>query len=888
MDNNEITPEGAIAPPAVTAKYDDEKNLAHEYDEKDLHPGEYTHTLLSEVVQDESAIAGLELTGANDLEQLEARLDTMSLERTAKIVKQLLLMHTNDQNFPGHILDQMRLFLSDPNIFENPEKHADLVHEMKLEALLATENSPYIEVRGNVSATDDPNMYVSTVRAWVIGCLFSAAGTFIDNLFAFRNPGISVGVNVAQLVSYPVARAWARLLPDWRIRLFGQEICLNPGPFNKKEHMLITIMCNVSFTSPYTNYIIPVQALDMYFNESFAYSRGYQFLITFSSNMVGYGFAGILRKILVYPSTAIWPASLSTVALVTSFHDEANVPVRGPFNKVYSATREKIFLIGTVGMFIYYFFPGFIFEAMSLFSWMTWIAPNNIHLDAVTGITGGLGLNPWPTFDWNMFGGSGLYLPTFVVLNMFGGVLIGAIMTLGIWYRNTWNTGYLPINSNETFDNTGASYNVTVMLNDKGGFDEAAYRAYSQPWFSAGYLVYNIWAFAQYSATLTYVILFHRHEVTRGYKGVRKSMRKIWASIRRRPATDSSEDIDDLEEDVHYRLMQAYKEVPDWHYAVLLIFPIALGMVAVGAWPTHSTPAALVYGMIMPIIGLVPIGMIQAVTGISVALNIIADIIGGTINAGNANGLMFFKCWAYISSWQAIGFCSDMKLAHYLKIPPRVTFWAQLVATFIFSLVSSMSFNFIMSFPGICTEDASFRLTCPAQTSFYTASIFWGTISPKKLFGPGQRYNTLLIGFPLGFIMVVLYWGARRFFPKSEFVRQIHPVMIIAGPVAYAAPYNLAYYLGNVYVNLISFQYIRKRYVAFWAKWNYVISAAFSTGIAIAAIIMFFALEMPKGGFSIDWWGNNVVALGCEGEGGCARLPMPDAGYFGPAPGTYT
>jgi hypothetical protein len=52
-------------------------------------------------------------------------------------------------------------------------------------------------------------------------------------------------------------------------------------------------------------------------------------------------------------------------------------------------------------MFIYFWFPGYIVQAMSYFNWMTWIAPDNVNLAAVTGSVGGLGLNPFPTWDWN-------------------------------------------------------------------------------------------------------------------------------------------------------------------------------------------------------------------------------------------------------------------------------------------------------------------------------------------------------------------------------------------------------------------------------------------------------------------------------------------------------
>ena len=54
-----------------------------------------------------------------------------------------------------------------------------------------------------------------------------------------------------------------------------------------------------------------------------------------------------------------------------------------------------------VVMFIYFWFPNYILQAMSYFNWITWIAPENVKLAAVTGSVTGLGLNPLPTFDWN-------------------------------------------------------------------------------------------------------------------------------------------------------------------------------------------------------------------------------------------------------------------------------------------------------------------------------------------------------------------------------------------------------------------------------------------------------------------------------------------------------
>lgn len=115
--------------------------------------------------------------------------------------------------------------------------------------------------------------------------------------------------------------------------------------------MLITIMCSVSFGAPYTNYIVPAQALPVFFGEKWAFSRGYQFLNTLGTNFVGYGLAGLTRRFLVYPSVAIWPSSLNTVSLIKAFHTETNEPVRGPFNRMYTASRQKVFLLAFGAMF---------------------------------------------------------------------------------------------------------------------------------------------------------------------------------------------------------------------------------------------------------------------------------------------------------------------------------------------------------------------------------------------------------------------------------------------------------------------------------------------------------------------------------------------------------
>lgn len=190
-------------------------------------------------------------------------------------------------------------------------------------------------------------------------------------------------------------------------------------------------MCNVSMTSSYTINIVPVQALPVFFNQPFARAVGYQFLNTLGINFVGYGMAGLTRRFLVWPSFAIWPGTLANLALIKAFHTESNEPVKGPFGRLYRMSRERFFLYAFLAMTVYYFFPGFIWQSLSSFSWMTWIAPDNVKLDAIVGMSGGMGFNPWPSFDWNIAYASSyvpLSIPLFTVVNLFISTVAGCLM----------------------------------------------------------------------------------------------------------------------------------------------------------------------------------------------------------------------------------------------------------------------------------------------------------------------------------------------------------------------------------------------------------------------------------------------------------------------------
>ncbi|CZR56581.1 related to sexual differentiation process protein isp4 [Phialocephala subalpina] len=845
-----------------------------------------THDISKEKIGDTSCETALDVS----LDQIEADLNVteddlleakehakdLSLEETRQMMIKVLKVHEKDPNFSVLVLDKINEFLGNPDVFEHPEKHADLIYEMKTEAALITNNSPYAEVRAVVDNTDDVNMPSSTIRAWVIGLLFVVALAFINQLFSIRQPQITVLANVAQLLCYPVGKAAEALLPDWGFTIFGSRHSLNPGKFSTKEHMLITIMASVGYSTPYTDNIIWSQYLPQYFNQSYAGHFGYQILIALSTNFIGYGIAGICRRFLVYPAYCVWPASLVTIALNDAFHTEKNISVPGPLKRMFTTSRLRFFCYAFAAMFVWFWFPDYLFQVLSIFNWMSWIAPNNTNLNTVVGFNNGVGINPLPTFDWNVLLWDSppqdpLVVPFFNTINKFVGSFFSAFVVLGIWYTNTYHTGYLPVNSNRVFDHFGDLFNVSRAINEKGLFDAEKYEAYSPAYLSAGYATLYLFFFAIYTATISYAYLYHRHEIAMGFRNLFNSFRK-------------NKDTEYEYTDVHNRLMAAYPEVPEWWYLITLVFAIALGCAAIGGWETYTTVGVVFYGIALCLVFVIPIGIIKAITGLEVTLNVLAEFIGGSWAEGNALAMNFFKSYGYVTCSHALRFANDLKLAHYVKVPPKHTFWAQMIATIVSSLVCTGVLNFQMNqIEGVCTTTQKDHYTCPGINQFFTAAVLWGTIGPKKVFGKGGQYSALLVGFPLGLVLpFVVYWFQRKF-PRQSWLRQVHVVAIMYGAITWA-PYNVSYTWPAVPIAWLSMIYFKRRFLPFWSKYNYVLSAAFSSAIAIAAIIIFFGLQWTE--TSVDWWGNDVSYQGCEGTP-CLRFTLPEGEYFGPKVGDF-
>jgi hypothetical protein len=85
-------------------------------------------------------------------------------------------------------------------------------------------------------------------------------------------------------------------------------------------------------------------------------------------------------------------------------------------------------------------------------------------------------------------------------------------------------------------------------------------------------------------------------------------------------------------------------------------------------------------------------------------------------------------------------------------------------------------------------------------------------------------------------------------------------------------------------LSFIFMYWLPRHRLAWWEKYNYVLSAALSAGIAVCSLVMFFALENNH--ITVVWWGNTVSSAGVDGSG-IGLLPLPERGYFGPEKGSF-
>ncbi|XP_037480202.1 oligopeptide transporter 4-like isoform X1 [Triticum dicoccoides] len=700
------------------------------------------------------------------------------------------------------------------------------------------ETSPIEEVRLTVPRGDDPTLPVWTFRMWSMGLLSCALMSFLNQFFSYRTEPLIVTQITVQVASLPMGHILARVLPRRMFRapamLGGGEWTLNPGPFNMKEHVLISIFANAgyAFGNGHAYAVGIVDIIRAFYGRSISFLAAWLLITT--TQVLGYGWAGLMRKYVVEPAHMWWPGTLVQVSLFRALHEKEESP-----KDSWQISRSKFFLVALICSFAWYVVPGYLFPTLTSISWVCWVFPKSVTAQQLGSGLKGLGLGAF-TLDWSAVSSflfSPLISPFFATANIFVGyfLFLYVFVPTAYWGMNLYNAKTFPIFSSHLFMSNGSAYQITDIVNQKFQLDTDAYAKLGRINLSTFFaLAYGL-NFATIASTITHVGIFYGKEI---YHRFRASQTEV--------------------PDIHTKLMRKYDDIPAWWFYSLMVLSMTVSLILCTALKDQVQLPwwGLLFACGMAFVFTLPISIITATTNQTPGLNVITEYAMGLIMPGYPVANVCFKVYGYMSMLQAVAFLSDFKLGHYMKIPPRSMFIVQFAGTLVAGTVNlSTAWWLLGSVENICQDQLlspDSPWTCPGDRVFFDASVIWGLVGPKRIFGTHGNYEAVNWFFLIGAAGPVIVYIFHRIFPSQKWILMINlPVLIGATaqmPAATAVNYNSWLLIGTIF-NLFVFRY-RKTW---WQRYNYILSGALDAGVAFMAVLLYFTLTMENR--TVDWWG---------------------------------
>ncbi|RIB14300.1 oligopeptide transporter 6-like protein [Gigaspora rosea] len=675
-----------------------------------------------------------------------------------------------------------------------------------------------------VSTNDDPNLPCLTFRFWVLSTVFTMLGAGISVFYYFRANVLLYSIFFVILASYIAGKWLEKILPTKNFRIRNWEFSLNPGPFNYKEHACVAAAANAGGVAAYAVDIISIQ--ELFYDTKVNFIVG--FLLMVSTQMLGYGLAGFLRKHLVRPINMIWPQALVFSTLYNTLHG----------NSTETRDRIRFFYIAFISIFAWQFVPQYIFPWLSSAAILCLMAPNSNIVKTLGSAYRGAGVLNF-SFDWNAIGSMNpLYTPWWSQVNNFFGMIL-AVWVIGplLYFNNVFDALKFPFMSTHSFDKDGNTYNQTRVISS-GELDITAYENYSPVYMSALFAMCYGYYFAQFPATIVHVALYHGKEIWNRYKKTRE---------------------EEENEDIHCKMMSIYPEVPNYWYGGIFFVMLIIAMILGETTGAHLPWWGVLLSVVLAVLMVLPIGIINAISNWQIGLNVITEMVCGFLFPGRPIANVYFKTYGYMSLSQCLLFVQDLKLGHYMKVPPRSMFTSQIWGTIVGCIVNFWTMQMIIDSKRTYLDgtetDPSGQWTGYQSEIFNTASIVWGLIGPAKTFGAGSPYNVLLWGFLIGIFLPIPFYLLHRKFPKAKFNLVNIPLILFGMSYFPGAAAN--FLITALLVSFLSQFYAFRYKHTWWEKYNYVMSAAFDAGTQIMAIVLFICFTGIAQVQFPTWWGND-------------------------------
>ncbi|EIN12728.1 OPT oligopeptide transporter [Punctularia strigosozonata HHB-11173 SS5] len=672
-----------------------------------------------------------------------------------------------------------------------------------------------------IDSSDDPDLPVLTFRTVFLGIGLSAFSSVLATIYTFKPQNASVSQLFCLIIAYVLGTAMHSLLPSR-----GWFRYLNPGPFNIKEHAAIVMMASTASSVAVAMEVIA--ALDLFYDIHL--NAAAALFQMFSSQMLGYGIAGMLRTLLVYPTYAFYPTYISVVNLLQSLH----------FGGMLNHKKRRYFWIVFAAIFCWEWIPQYPFPWLTAIS-IVCLIDNGRH-DFVRNLFGagnsneGIGLLSFGT-SWTLITqGNPLVWPIGTQVNSYIGMALGYIVLTGAYYTNQFNGRDLLFMSNSLFSSDGSTYNQTAILTSDNKLNKTALETVGLPRYTTTYAISQLCYNLSLGAAITHILLWHMPELKRAFGGLNflKSTK--------------DQDIDDP----HYKEMKKYPEAPQWWYGIVFILSLAIG---IGCSYSTKEPLMPWWSIILftaiSVVLAVAIGFINATTGFTLSIKYIIQVVAAFIHPGQPITVMYVNLYGNSTAFQTMYMLQDLKLGQYVKLPPKATFAAQMSGSIIGCIFNYTIMQSIVSANREVLRDPTGTRVWSGWIiqSYNSASVAMGALG-KELFTAGKPYWIVPFCVIVGLFVPLPFWLAHKYSKKDGWVAKTAKFIntpIIAQYIGYL-PYSVNGQWWSCFVIGMASQWWARKYRPGWfKKYNYLTSAALDGGSQVILFILSFAVFGASG-----------------------------------------
>lgn len=712
-----------------------------------------------------------------------------------------------------------------------------------------------------IHVDDDPSLSPWTARAFFLGIGLAIFASVLQEIYYFKPQAIYVSIVFMTVIGYALGETLALIPRKGAFLTF-----LNPFPFNSKEHAFIVIMASAAATNAVSTEILAAQRLYYGMDPN----PGAAIFLVISSQLLGFGIAGLLRSVLVQPTRMLWPINIPVVTLLETLHRD----------KRETKFRLKVFWIVFAILLVWEIIPEWMFPLLQGLSIFCLAKQNSLlFTNLFGGSQGNEGLGFLSiSFDWQYIAslGSPMWLPLYTLTNSMIGYLLCIVLFMGIYYGNIWESQSFPFMSQLLYDNTStatnfSTYDLKLLLTPENFINRAGLEENGIPYLTGTYIGYLITTNMGLTATIVHMFLWNFDDIKNGWYFLHPSQLKkvlqpsFWTFWKggKTPEEHRREVLENPDMDPHYKMMvsEGYSEVPNWWYACVLVGSLAVGLGTLYGIESTLPWWGYLIANIFAFVFILFFGAQMGITGFQFNQQPIIQMVAGYMHPGKPLANMYFTVFGFNGVQQGQWLCRDLKIAQLTHLAPKATFTAQMTGAVIGGI-----FNYIMmktivtnQFDILTSIEGSNIWSGQNVQQYNTLAIAWSIAG--DMFSIGARYQWVTIAYLLGFIVPVPFWLLYRY-TKIEFFNYINLSIIL-------------WYMGWLFVgvnsSILSYfaigffaqYYLRKYKPSIFVKYNYLVSAALDGGTQVLVFVLSFAVFGGSGkAHSFPTWAGNNGGFG--------------------------